>query len=58
MKTAYIIRSGEMTNAINVSNKLRNYRGSRRAIKAAKRLGFPLAYAGTITVSNDAKLIG
>jgi len=56
MKTAYLIRSGEMTNASNVSNKLRSYKGSRVALRAAKRLGFKDAYAAKISVSDDARL--
>lgn len=56
MKTAYVIRSGEMVGAINVSNKLRSWKSSRRAIRAAKRLGFPNAYAAKIQVAKESIL--
>jgi len=56
MKTAYLIRSGEAVGAINVSNKLRSWKSARRAIRAAKRLGFANAYAAKIQVASDAIL--
>ena len=56
MKTAYIIRSGTIHSAFNISNKLRSYKSVRRAIKAAKRMGFKEVYAAKITVSKDSIL--
>lgn len=56
-KTAYLIRTGTAVDAANVSNKLRSYATSRRSVRAARRLGFPEAYAAKLTVAADAKLI-
>lgn len=56
MKTAYLIRSGELTNSFNISNKLHSYKASRKALRAAKRMGFKNAYAGKMMVSDDARL--
>ncbi|CAB4144068.1 hypothetical protein UFOVP466_19 [uncultured Caudovirales phage] len=55
-KTAYLIRSGTIHSAVNVSNKLRSFKGSRRALLAAKRMGFTEAYAAKMTVEADAVL--
>lgn len=55
-KTAYLIMSGELSNSFSISNKLRSYRGSRKALRAARRMGFKHAYAGTMQVSVDARL--
>jgi hypothetical protein len=52
-KTAYLIRSGTIHSAVNVSNKLRSWASVRRAIRAAKRLGFKDAYAAKMTVEKD-----
>lgn len=56
-KTAYVIRSGEMIDGRDVSKKLRTKRRLRSAIRAAKRMGFPHAYACQITVSADCRLV-
>ena len=48
-RTAYLIRSGEM-DGINVSNRHRARSGVKSALKAAKRLGFPNAYAAKVIV--------
>lgn len=55
-KTAYLIRNGEMIGGANVSNKLRSYSGSRRALRACKRMGHSNAYAAKILVNADCQL--
>lgn len=56
-KVAYLIRSGTIHSAVNVSNKLRSRSGVRKAIKAAKRMGFAECYAAKMTVAADAVLL-
>jgi len=55
-KVAYLIRSGTIHSAFNISNKLRSYAGAKRAIRAAKRMGFTEVYAAKMTVSSDSFL--
>lgn len=56
MKVAYLIRSGEIHSAINVSQKLYSHKSKSRGVKAAKRLGFKNAYAAKMMVSKEAIL--
>lgn len=55
-KPAYLIRNGEMVDAINISNKLHSYQATRKALKAARRMGFKNAYAMKMIVNADCKL--
>lgn len=56
-KVAYLIRSGTIHSAVNVSNKLRSRASVKSAINAAKRLGFRDAYAAKMTVTKDSVLL-
>jgi hypothetical protein len=56
LKVAYVIRSGEMTNGIDVSSRLRSPGSLRKAIRAAKRMGFKNAYGSKMMVNSDCKL--
>lgn len=55
-KPAYLIRSGAMYSAANVSNKLHSHKATRRAIKAARRMGFTDAYAVKVMVHSECVL--
>ena len=53
MKTAYVIRSGTMYDAFNISNELHSRKSATVAVKEAKKAGFKDAYAASTTVLKD-----
>ncbi len=55
-KAAYVIRTGTIHSAFNISQKLRSWATARRAVRAAKRMGYSDAYAAKLMVSADSIL--
>jgi len=57
MKTVYVIRTGTVTESADVSHKLRSRSRVRRAILAARRMGFKQAYAAKLSVAKETKIL-